>query len=64
MDILLTVKKGNAMRKKSYRQRKRARQIRRELAQAIAIALAMIPLAYFFSAIGFVLRANMAAQIL
>ena len=52
------------MRKKSYRQRKRARQIRRELAQAIAIALAMIPLAYFFSAIGFVLRANMAAQIL
>ena len=52
------------MRKKSYRQRKRARQIRREMAMALAIALAMIPLAYFASAIGFVLRANMAAQIL
>ena len=52
------------MRKKSFRQRKRARKFRRELAQAIAIALAMIPLAYFASAVGFVLRANMAAQIL
>ena len=47
------------MRKKSFRQRKRARQIRREMAQVIAIALALIPLAYFSSAIGFVLHANM-----
>jgi len=47
------------MRKKSYRQRKRARQIRREMALALAIALALIPLAYFSSAIGFILHANM-----
>ena len=59
MDTLLTVKMGKTMRKKSYRQRKRARQIRREMALALAIALAMIPLAYFASAIGFVLHANM-----
>ena len=52
------------MLKKSFRQRKRARQIRREMAQVIAIALALIPLAYFASAIGTILHANMAAQIL
>lgn len=52
------------MQKKSFRARRRARQFKREVALAFAIALALIPVVLVSHAVGLILAANMAAKIL